>query len=75
MPRPYDVPVEFQIRRRGADLVDIAGVAERLGVKRETVNMWRYRELLPEPLWMLNGGPVWEWVTIQRWAIETGRMP
>lgn len=55
-------------------LADATEIAKRLGVKRQTVNMWRFRGLLPEPEWMLNGGPVWKWSTIQRWATETGRL-
>ena len=56
------------------DLVDIEAVAQRLDVQRQTVRMWRYRDLLPKPEWMLNGGPVWRWATIEKWAKETGRL-
>jgi hypothetical protein len=56
------------------DLVDIERVAARLLVKRETVRMWRHREILPDPEWYLNGGPIWRWETIERWAKETGRL-
>lgn len=55
------------------DLVDIEAVARILGVKRETVRMWRHRRLLPDPEWYLNGGPIWRLSTIEAWAKETGR--
>jgi hypothetical protein len=57
------------------DIVDMEEVARRLGVKKETVRMWRYRDLLPEAEWMLNGQPVWRWATIRKWAQDTGRLP
>lgn len=56
------------------DLVDIAQVAERLDVRRQTVHMWRHRGIMPEPDYMLNGGPVWAWWRIRDWAENTGRM-
>lgn len=56
------------------ELVDIEAVAQRLDVKRQTVRMWRHRQILPEPDWYLNGGPIWKWKTVQVWAEETGRL-
>ena len=56
-------------------LVDIAAIAERLGVNKDTVNKWRYRDLLPPPDHDLAVGPVWEWSTIEEWAKTTNRLP
>ena len=58
-------------------LVDLVGqneIADRLGVKLGTVHMWRHRGLFPEPEWQLAIGPVWRWLTIEVWAIATGRL-
>jgi hypothetical protein len=55
------------------NLVDLAAIAERLNVPKDTVNKWRHRGLLPEPDYPLAVGPVWEWATIETWARQTGR--
>ena len=55
------------------DPVGVADIAERLGVQTQTVAMWRYRDLLPEPEWTISGQPAWNWPTIEAWAKETGR--
>lgn len=57
------------------DLVGVREIAERLGVPRGTVAIWRHREQMPEPEWTISSGPVWRWATIERWAEKTGRLP
>lgn len=57
-----------------ADPVGVDDIAERLGVKRQTVSMWRWRGLLPEPTWTVSGLPCWDWPEIERWARDTGRI-
>lgn len=54
--------------------VGIAEIAGRLDVKRQTVDQWRHRGLLPEPEWTVSGNPAWKWQTIERWARDTGRL-
>lgn len=49
-------------------------IADRLGVKKETVAMWRYRGLMPEPQWSVSKQPAWNWPDIEQWAKETGRL-
>lgn len=49
-------------------------LAEFLGVKRATVQQWRFRQVLPAEDYRINGGPAWERQTIIEWAIETGRL-
>lgn len=53
--------------------VGLAEIAERLGVKRGTVDVWRRRDRLPEPRWTVGGRPAWDWADIVAWAERTGR--
>jgi hypothetical protein len=55
------------------ELVDLEGVADRLGVKHQTARQWRTRGVLPEPDFPL-ASPTWMWSTIRAWAIESGRL-
>lgn len=55
--------------------VGIQEIAERLGVKRATVDQWVQRELLPPRDWTVGGRPAWNWPNIQSWAEETRRYP
>jgi predicted DNA-binding transcriptional regulator AlpA len=55
------------------DLLDPEMIADRLGVARATVHVWRNRGVLPEPDAIRSGCPLW-WVdTIDEWARATGR--
>ncbi|MGZ6836791.1 MAG: helix-turn-helix transcriptional regulator [Blastococcus sp.] len=56
-----------------ADPVGIPEIAARLGVKRATVDIWRTRQLLPEPRWTVGGRPAWNWPDVLEWARQTGR--
>lgn len=56
------------------DPVGVVDIAERLGVKRQTVAMWNLRGLLPPPEWMVSKAPCWNWPDVERWARETGRL-
>jgi predicted DNA-binding transcriptional regulator AlpA len=56
------------------DPVGIPEIAERLRVKRPTVDVWRTRGLLPEPRWTVGGRPAWNWSDIQTWAKDTARL-
>lgn len=50
-------------------------IAERLGVKRETVAMWKQRGLLPPARWTVSGEDAWDWhEDIEPWARETKRL-
>lgn len=54
--------------------VGLVEIAERLGVARVTVDMWRSRGVLPEPTWTVGGRPAWPWAVIAAWARATGRL-
>jgi hypothetical protein len=73
---------------KGLELVGPGEIAQRLGVKRPTVAVWRNRGLLPQPLAWIDDGtkgrsvkgrkpsqglPVWSWSAIRVWADATGR--
>ena len=45
-----------------------------LGVKRETVRMWRVRGLLPAPGRVISNIPLWDAGVILEWARATGRL-
>jgi hypothetical protein len=50
-------------------------IADRLGVKRETVAMWKQRGHLPPPRWTVSGEDAWDWyLDIEPWARQTGRL-
>lgn len=55
------------------DPVGLVEIAQRLGVRRTTADVWRNRGLLPEPRWTVGGRPAWAWADIEKWAKETGR--
>jgi uncharacterized protein YjcR len=54
--------------------VGAAEVAERLHVKPQTVHAWRHRKLMPNPRWTVSGQPAWDWIEIEAWARQTGRL-
>lgn len=54
--------------------VGAAEIAERLGVRGQTVHTWRQRKLMPPPRWTVSGQPAWDWSEIEEWARRTGRL-
>ena len=63
-------------------LVAMSDIARRLGVRPNTVNMWRYRSDLstnkstmrfPEPDRTVGGRPAWKWGQVVAWLRATGR--
>ena len=56
--------------------VGLEEIAALLQVKRDTVDKWRHRGLLPKPTWPSVGGrPAWATGVIEDWAKDTGRWP
>lgn len=53
--------------------LDAGAVAERLGVRVDTVHKWRWRQILPGEDGLVSGQPWWWPATIDAWARQTGR--
>jgi predicted DNA-binding transcriptional regulator AlpA len=59
-----------------AEPVGLVEIAERLGIKRQTADQWRYiGTTFPKQRWTVGGRPAWDWSDIETWARETGRLP
>jgi hypothetical protein len=62
----------------GGDRIEPVGaveIAERLGVRQQTVAMWKWRGLMPEPRWTVSSMPAWNWPDVRDWARASGRLP
>ena len=56
------------------ELVDMAEIARRAGVARDTVARWRIRYGdFPAPARRFGRSPVWRWPEVRRWLEATGR--
>jgi hypothetical protein len=62
------------VKAESVEPVGVVDIAERLGVRQQTVAMWHYRGLLPVATWSVSRQPAWNWPDIQRWAEATGRL-
>lgn len=50
------------------DVVGVTEIAERAGVKANTVHKWRHRYVtFPRPFAELAQGPVWDWAKVEAW--------
>lgn len=50
------------------ELVGPREIAKRLGIAPANVRQWQHRGVLPQPLTVVSGTPMWEWMTIRTWA-------
>ena len=65
---------EIERLRASHDPVGAVEIAERLNVKRRTVDQWRQRATdFPAPRWTVGGRPAWNWDEVEVWAKRTGR--
>ena len=57
------------------DLVIAVDIANRLGISPQRVNILATGPGFPTPLGKLGRSSVWRWSSIERWAVDTGRLP
>lgn len=59
-----------------ADLVGRAEIAERAGIRLQTVDTWRrrYPDTFPDPIGTISGTPLWLWPAIEAWIEATPRL-
>ncbi len=50
-------------------------IAERLGVRPNTVHVWMKRGVLPQPDGLVSGMPAWNWSTIRERLRASGTLP
>jgi predicted DNA-binding transcriptional regulator AlpA len=63
-------------RPDGSALLGVTEIAARLGVKPNTVSIWRYRHpTFPQPLTNLSMGPVWWTGDVDKWVENRGGWP
>lgn len=57
--------------------VGVVEIAQRLGVRRQTVDNWRQRpeSEFPSAELTIGGRPAWRWSTVRTWAEVTRRLP
>lgn len=53
-------------------VVGIPEIARRLGVKRATVDQWKWLGQFPAPRWEIGGRPAWRWADVEKWAASRG---
>ncbi len=58
------------------ELVVAADIAERLRISRPRVSVLASRSDFPKPVkrGRLGRSDVWRWPSVERWALETGRL-
>jgi predicted DNA-binding transcriptional regulator AlpA len=71
----YTPAMDTKPKRVGtADPVGALEIANRLGLQRQTVAVWRRRHPdFPQPRWVISGLPAWDWSDIEPWLLHTGR--
>jgi hypothetical protein len=56
------------------DPVGVSDIAQRAGVKPDTVQKWRDRHAdFPAPVLKLARGPLWEWTDVEDWLARERR--
>jgi predicted DNA-binding transcriptional regulator AlpA len=56
------------------ELVIAADIAERLGISRARVSVLASRPGFPRAVGRLGRSDVWRWSSVERWALESGRL-
>lgn len=60
-------------RRQKPHIIGLLDMVDMFGMDRPSVQNWRVRNQLPEPLRVIGKSPVWEYWQIEEWAKDTGR--
>lgn len=56
------------------DMVGPTEIAQMLDVTLGAIRQWRRRGILPPPLKVVSGTPIWDRVDIDAWARDSGRV-
>lgn len=57
------------------ELVIAVDIAKRLGISPQRVNVLAAGPGFPKPVGKLGRSTVWRWSSIERWALDTDRLP
>jgi hypothetical protein len=57
------------------ELVIAVDIARRLAISPQRVNVLATSPGFPKPLGKLGRSTVWRWSSIERWALDTDRLP
>ncbi|MEJ7792409.1 MAG: hypothetical protein WKF65_10610 [Gaiellaceae bacterium] len=57
------------------ELVIAIDIAKRLGISPQRVNVLGAGPGFPRPIGKLGRSTVWRWSSIERWAVDTNRLP
>ena len=57
------------------ELVIAVDIAKRLAISPQRVNVLAVGPGFPKPLGKLGRSSVWRWSNVERWALDTGRLP
>ena len=57
------------------ELVTASDIARRLGLSRQRINQLQVQPGFPKPIGVLAKSNIWRWSAVERWAVQTGRMP
>ncbi len=63
---------EFPQQKKEIELMGTAEIGKMLGWSSKKVSVYRQRGKLPQPVYQLKMGPIWNKEDIERWALEKG---
>lgn len=64
-------------KRETVVLLDYAAISERTGLKPDVLRLWKSRDKMPQPDYMIAQSPGWLPATIDAWiaTFQDGRVP
>lgn len=57
------------------ELVIAVDIAARLGLTKQRIAQLAGEPRFPQPIGRLGRSDVWKWSTVERWALDAGRLP